>query len=305
MKSTDEFAALARTHLSQPLADRWTSLLRPAIEFPYAEDPVDPQHVALRKGGDPWLPDDVEWPEVEGYGPLTFMADMDCAAVAAAGGVELLLTEGSLLFFFGSHPDRFPARWMGRDSQRWTPSEQGRVIYLPPGLERKPRRSPVEPAPNDWLDPIEPRECLARPISTPPSSKSELIERNFGTGVKAQFDAYWEAMLKAGVPAEPPPGAVFELWEHEFESAVRDGWGYCYTGGYAHSCQRPVELEAAAAALGDGAKMSEERAIEEARHWRLLYQDAWEAGDMILYWMIREDDLAARRFDRVWFGQQR
>ena len=51
--------------------------------------------------------------------------------------------------------------------------------------------------------------------------------------------------------------------------------------------------------------MTDERAIEEAGHWRLLYQDSWEAGDMILYWMIRDDDLAARRFDRIWFGQQR
>jgi hypothetical protein len=23
--------------------------------------------------------------------------------------------------------------------------------------------------------------------------------------------------------------------------------------------------------------------------------------DMALYWMIRDDDLAARRFDRIWF----
>ena len=307
MTSAEEFAAAARTHLSQPLADRWIELLRPAIEFPYPDpdEPVEPERVALRRGGDPLLPDEVDWPTVEGYGPLMFMADMDCAAVAAAGGVELLPTEGSLLFFYGGHPDRFPERWMGRDSQRWTAWEQGRVIYLPPGLERKPRRQPQEPDPDDWLDPIEPQDSCAVLISTPPSAASELIEHNFGNGVKAQYDSHWAAVLQAGGPATLPPGAEFELWDSDFESAVNDDWGYCYTGGYAHPCQRPVELETAVAALGDGTKMSDERALEEAGHWRLLFQDGWEAGDMILYWMIREDDLAAGRFDRVWFGQQR
>lgn len=268
MTSAEEFAALARAHLPQSLADRWISLLRPAIEFSYPTEPVDPGSVALRTGGDPWLPDDVPWPKVEGYGPLIFTADMDCAAVAAAGGVESLPTKGHLLFFFGGHPDRYPERWMGRDSRRWTAWEQGRVIYVPPGVERKPRRSPEEPDPDEWLDPIERLECGARLVST------------------------------------PPPSVVFELCDDDFESAVNDGRDYRYTGGYPNPCQGPVELEAAAAALGDGIETTDARVIEEAGHWRLLYQEAWDAADMVVYWMIREDDLAARRFDRVWFGQQ-
>jgi uncharacterized protein YwqG len=96
MASAEEYAAIAHAHLSQPLADRFISLLRPAIEFPYLEEPVDPDRVALRVAGDPLLPPEMDWPELEGYGPLMFMADMDCAKVAAAGGVELLPTDGHL-----------------------------------------------------------------------------------------------------------------------------------------------------------------------------------------------------------------
>jgi hypothetical protein len=106
MVSAAECIDLARAHLPQPLADRWISLLRPAIEFPYDEgrDPQeaasqrsagvpDAARTALRTGGEPSLPDAVRWPRAPDYGPLTFMAGMDCAAVAAAGDVDLLADE--------------------------------------------------------------------------------------------------------------------------------------------------------------------------------------------------------------------
>jgi hypothetical protein len=56
--------------------------------------------------------------------------------------------------------------------------------------------------------------------------------------------------------------------------------------------------------LGFGLEV-DERALREAEHWRPLLQIVWEEGDMVLYWMIRDDDLAARRFDRIWFEVQR
>jgi Domain of unknown function (DUF1963) len=305
MTSADEYAALARAHLSQPLADRWISLLRPAIEFPYSAGPVEPERVALRIGGEPRLPDDADWPEVDGYGPLMFMADMDCAAVAAAGGVEPLPADGHLLFFFGGHPDRFPERWGGPDSRRWTAWEQGRVIYVPPGPECDPRPQPWEPDPDDWLEPVQRAAWVAELVSTPPSVDDEMIEPNFGAGVKAQFDVYWEAMLQAGCPPTPPPGVEFELWDSEFEGAVGADWNFCYTGGYAHPCQGPVELDVAYDALGSRADAGDSRLVEEAGHRRLLLQTAWDEGDIVLYWMIRDEDLVARNFDRIWFGVQR
>ena len=50
----------------------------------------------------------------------------------------------------------------------------------------------------------------------------------------------------------------------------------------------------------------ERRLQREATRWRLLLQIDSEPGDLLnqdggyFYFLIREDDLAARRFDQVW-----
>lgn len=295
---------MARAHLSRPLADRWISLLRPAVEFPYSTEPVEPEHVALRVAGDPLLPAEMDWPVLDGYGPLMFMADMDCAMVAAAGGVELLPTEGHLLFFFAGHPDRFPEGWDTDASGRRMVWEQGRVLYIPPGRQREPRSWPGEVDEDDWLEPTEPYACRAVPIGTPPGLDSELLEHNYGAAVKAELDAAWETARLGGTLGSSSAPLEFELWG-EFEQAVNHDWTFCYTGGYAHSCQGPVELAVAYHALGTRKETSIEARIEEAAHWRLLFQTAWDPGDMVLYWFIRAEDLAVGRFDRICFDVQR
>jgi hypothetical protein len=76
-----------------------------------------------------------------------FMAEMDCTAVAASGGADLLPTSGHLLFFFGGQPRRLPDEWFstgGRARRGW---EQGQVLYVPAGTPRSPRPFP-EPDPN-------------------------------------------------------------------------------------------------------------------------------------------------------------
>lgn len=50
---------LARVHLPAEVADRWLTLLRPAVKLVPAAD-NDP--VVARLGGHPQLPEDVAWP---------------------------------------------------------------------------------------------------------------------------------------------------------------------------------------------------------------------------------------------------
>jgi len=45
------------------------------------------------------LPEGADWPVLDGYGPLSLIAELDCAAVAAVNGFDLLPTSGHLLFF--------------------------------------------------------------------------------------------------------------------------------------------------------------------------------------------------------------
>jgi hypothetical protein len=107
MTSAEEYASFARAHLPAPDAEDWISSLRPAVQFPRAETEAAAEfagaaaadEAVLRYGGLPRLPDGVAWPEFEGYGPLSFIAELDCAGLAAAGGVDLIPDSGHLLFF--------------------------------------------------------------------------------------------------------------------------------------------------------------------------------------------------------------
>ncbi len=81
--------------------------------------------------------------------------------------------------------------------------------------------------------------------------------------------------------------------------------------------QGPVEYEIAGAALGGEYDWGEDLLDREAERWHLLAQfdsedDGDEGGEArmtwgdggALYWLIRADDLAARRFDRARFTLQ-
>ena len=66
---------LARRQLPPAVAYRWVSLLRPSFFLRAADED---ELVVGQLGGVPVLPDGVAWPQWEGYGPLTFIAEIDC-----------------------------------------------------------------------------------------------------------------------------------------------------------------------------------------------------------------------------------
>ncbi|MGA5468820.1 DUF1963 domain-containing protein [Streptomyces arboris] len=82
-------------------------------------------------------------------------------------------------------------------------------------------------------------------------------------------------------------------------------------GGHAYSVQNPVEIEIAEAVLDGEASWEGPQLAEEAGNWVLLAQFGSEdAADMmggdagVLYWLIRPEYLAERRFERAMFTWQ-
>jgi len=283
--SLEQYAQFACARLPTPLAEKWIGLLRPAVQFPQAI--AQGETPALRLGGHPQLPEELEWPRLEGYGPLSFIAELDCAAVAAAGGgVDLLPESGHLLFFcVDEHydgPDKaIDYEW---ELTEWT---CGRVIYVPAGTARRPRPAP------QWLEPYEVGLRPARAVSTPPNIDWQLAEWHFATEATALAD-----------PLHP-------LWAEEFVSGIsgmRKTYAQC--GGHSRPVQGSTEVEAAKAAIDVGLS-THIHVLDEAAHWRVLLQIP-EADDLgmiwgdcpVAYWMIRDEDLTARNFDRVWFTMQ-
>jgi hypothetical protein len=115
-------------------------------------------------------------------------------------------------------------------------------------------------------------------------------------------------VASAACGREPGGAEFYPLGDLDFEYGLRELRCYVQSGGHAYEIQHPAELGAARAALRrDGViDPSEQAAWDEAGHWRVLLQDAVdEDGIMIGYWLLREDDLAAGRFDRAYFTMQR
>ena len=88
---------IACRYLPGDVAARWLRLLRPAAALRKASPGA---RVAAVLGGEPGLPDWAEWPVWEDHGPLSFIAAIDCAALAAVPLDIALPVAGTMLFFY-------------------------------------------------------------------------------------------------------------------------------------------------------------------------------------------------------------
>jgi hypothetical protein len=276
--TSNEFAEAARTHLPTELAERWIALLRPGLRLRPAA-PGEP--VACRLGGNPRLPETTPWPEWPGHGPLSFIAEVDCAALPY-GELDLALpADGRLLFFYYDprigHDRAFVDRTV-IDSQHGA-----HVVYVEPGAEVPERSAPegIEPYPG---------QCLAGEVV--------VTIPDYG-----HPDAVW-ALIEPGVG---------ELFDKEFTAAVHvpNRGPRHQLAGHAHTIQGAVEPGVAERFVTSAtpAPTPEEEAYwayAPASEWRLLAQfDTDSTSHMMwgdggtLYWLITADDLAARRFERA------
>ncbi|MFF8288904.1 YwqG family protein [Streptomyces sp. NPDC016309] len=291
--TTDALSRLAREHLPGEIAERWTGLLRPSIRLEKSSGPgpgpsgipgpgsgpapgAGPGAVVGRLGGLPRLPEGEEWPQWEGHGPLSFVAALDCAALPSAALDVALPAGGTLLFFyFDGQLDDGEAVVTPDEPDTWAGA---RVLYVPAGVPVAERPVPGE------LEPYPEVELTARVEPTAPYLRHPVVHREFGP----ERDGH------------PLWGGAFEdaLWDHTGGTEHR-------IGGHATPVQDAVELEVARGALG-GPPWDDPRIGEEALRWVLLAQfDSDDDADMMwgdcgaLYWLIRPEDLAERRFERA------
>lgn len=88
---------IAGRYLPDDVAARWLRLLRPAAALRRTRPGA---RVTAVLGGEPALPGSAQWPLWEGHGPLSFIAAVDCGALAAAPLDIELPGPGTLLFFY-------------------------------------------------------------------------------------------------------------------------------------------------------------------------------------------------------------
>ncbi|MBO0652978.1 DUF1963 domain-containing protein [Streptomyces triculaminicus] len=268
---------LARAHLPADAAERWIAGLRPAARLRAASG-SDP--VVGRLGGLPRLPDDVEWPVWDGHGPLAFVASLDCAALPSDALDIELPADGTLNFFyFDGQIDDGDALVNPGEPETLAGA---RIIYVPAGTPTAERAMP-----EDLLE--------------------GLVEE------LEDVEAYREVPLTAVIEATVSDSYDDTAFPEEFRNALWDLAGNaCHrVGGHATAVQNPVDHEIAHAVLGGKVAWGEPAMDEEARRWTLLAQfDSDHRAQMMwgdtgcLYWLIRPEDLAERRFDRAMFTWQ-
>ncbi|MFG2196085.1 DUF1963 domain-containing protein [Streptomyces sp. NPDC048639] len=273
----DVLSELAVQHLPSDLAEKWIGQLRPGIAL---EEGTEAGPVVGYLGGLPKLADDMEWP-VWKHGPLSLIASIDCAALPA-GALDIPLPEsGTLLFFcFGHGGDNDTSdKYVGVDVEDRETWDGARVLYVPAGVPTAERETPL------GLEPHIRRPLSARETTTAPDLWHVCLRDIFAPG--QPLASRWETTY----PKEFFQAAC-DLPEENTPHRI---------GGHANVCQNPVEEELAYHLLGRD-QADDARLSEEARGWVLLghfYGDG--SHDGWLYWLIRPQDLAERRFDRAMF----
>jgi hypothetical protein len=197
---------------------------------------------------------------------------------------------GTLLFFYFDG--------LGESSVAYTDPDSvfngTRVLYVPADAELTPRPAPEGTSPFPRLD------LGGELIATAPDNENAALIAAYGDPNDPV--AYVE------YPTTDPDGTGF--WD-EVSAFRRDNWPHHRIGGYALPVQGAVEPEGARPSTRARKEQAEAARKELATDLVLLIQIdsdprsgmAWaDAGR--LYWMIRREDLAARRFDKATFTWQ-
>jgi uncharacterized protein YwqG len=232
-----------------------------------------------RLGGLPTLPPDVPWPEWRGK-PLAFLCQLDLGEIPLECDRQGLPPAGTLLFFYAQEQDAW-----GYDPQH---RDGWRVVYSssPPG--DAPERAAPLGLDKDCT--YKPTPLAMEPIGTYPDCEDARIE---ALGLSdSQMDDYVRA--RDGIFGERPQHHLFgyptpiQTNDMDLECQLTSNGLYC---GNASGYRDPRRA-----------------ALEAGRSdWVLLLQldTDDEAGMMwgdvgMLYFWIRKQDLAERRFDRCW-----
>jgi uncharacterized protein YwqG len=274
-----QYSRLSAEHLPGDLAQRWTALLRPCLRLRRA---VDGEQIVAALGGNPELPAGSGWPEWPGRGPLSFVASVRCAALPREGLAEQFPQEGTLLFFFFDGQVDEDVFVSADDPETWAGAQ---VLYVPENTPVVPTEAPPELEAFARVELTADTEQSAPDLWLPQARQALLGDTR-----------HWPH------PRETP--AELKSFVRAF-GRLRTRIGH-QVGGHAVPVQGPVEYDIANAALGGMHAWGEQPLDQEAERWVVLAQfdsdsDArtvWGDGDT-LYWLIRPEDLAGRRFGRA------
>ncbi|MEV8434884.1 YwqG family protein (plasmid) [Streptomyces sp. HUAS 31] len=251
--------------------DRWLSLLRPSIGLDLGDGDGP---VVGHLGGLPELPKDTPWP-VWRERPLGLMASVDCALLPREELDIPLPEDGTLLFFryeSEEDPGDFINFYVGCDD--FEPGAGTAVLYVPASVPTRRRPAPVG------------REVIKRE----PLRLNRVMLTMPDDGDIHLRDAHVDVHLhgQAGAKAfDDVRDLVHGLY----------GGRFMQIGGYAEWAQCGEEDVMARRLLGPEA--TEEAVRREERDLVLLACFEDDAAANALYWLIRREDLAARRFDKV------
>lgn len=281
---TTREAAVAAIRETMPadLQERIIALLRPAIRIRAAvtEDARIPLG-ASKFGGAPDMPPGSTWPAFE-TDPLVFIAQFDLAELKHFESSLALPQEGLLSFFFT--PDYLGEP--GALHTLWLNAPRYERLPVPEQFRPKPQPEPrgwwakLKARANPWhfAPPVPPCQLSFQTSWQLPEMESPFLNLELGTALKA-YDDLWVRMYG-------------EHTTHQL-------------GGYAQSVQNDVHLSVAQTENKLDWKRDAERIKQEAHTWQLLFQhdsqgNDWMWGDVgKLYFLIQEQDLRARMFDKV------
>lgn len=239
---------------------------------------------AGRLGGLPAIAGSHDWPRVDGR-PLSFVAEIDLAAVGAVFDSAWLPRSGRLHFFYDmvEWPGGIDPADRGHWAVLFTPADSlAGVAGRPPDL------------PSDLLFPTAPL-AATRAVSYP---EPLLLEERLGR-LSDLSDAEWRRIYDHRSRHERRP--LHQIGGHP-SPIQAPGLGYecqlASNGVYLGGPEGYASPQAAALAPGAG-------------DWRLLLQvDSDDRAGMMwgdvgmLYFMIREPDAMARDFSRTWLMMQ-
>lgn len=248
---------------------------------------VPPQ--ASKIGGKPWLPRDFQWPvyESDEMRPLSFLCQINLEEVKSYDRDGVLPGKGMLYFFYECE-----AFCWGFD-----PEDKGcaRVFYFEDIEDFVPTQWP-EDIEEDYIVP----EMAVRFKSQPSYPNYEELE--YHSSMECDWEDYDTALEKLGVDMDAENHKILgyaDIIQNEMLSECERVTRGLYCGGPS-GYQDVSEDEEAAIQRG-------------AKDWILLLQlttletEDWEWmwGDCgMLYFYIKRQDLAARRFENAWFSLQ-
>lgn len=286
---------------SAGLGQYWPTIaaeLRPAIYLRTLEVSDESIPVGTSKlGGRPDLPKGTAWPTGHEDQPFAFLAQINCAEAATHDEEHILPTTGLLSFFY--QPDD---RYL--DLAHWNPKNV-RVLYTE---SAKLSRLEFPASLPDGSDDIEweSHRFPAAKVSfidgqSLPSYYGDLKPRLKPAVTDEQSEAFAEIYEPTRLALSPTNTTETYLLGHAEVLQESDGREFAEIAfnpkvfGTKHRSPLPK---------GDWVKA---RSLAATHKWRLLFQLSshqdlkmmW--GDVgYLFFLIREDDLKAKRFDRVW-----